>query len=305
MARPTTFPTWATNTNYAGGPDAGTASKVSPSAGRFADGWRNNDVPPAQEQNFWQNLVASWVSYFDNGNTISFASLAGQTGVVENTHLLVDEMGWYSYHAASGFTADATWVVTATGMGAGQWVHESVVLINLGKLAAVGPVPGGVYTAAAGRILASVVPSGYFTAAVLNAGTDSTTSGTAVTTTTGTIMNVTPSSSGTISVGTLAINDVVDCRLSAVGLNVAGTFVVGAYISFDGGSTWTAMSPQPGGGSAAYDFTAAGTTRAIDLGFVATVTANGTCQVRFKFNAVSAGTTTVTWGPGRIRVERP
>ncbi len=66
MTRPTTFPDWATNTNYAGGPDIGTVTKVAPSAGRIADGWRNTDVPPAQEQNHEANLTGQWIRYFDD-----------------------------------------------------------------------------------------------------------------------------------------------------------------------------------------------------------------------------------------------
>lgn len=135
MARPTILPSWATNTNYVGGPNVGTPTKVAPSAGRRADGWRNNDVPPAQEENYELGLVGDWINHFDSGNTIAFANLAGLTSAVDGSKIYVSDMGWYQYHGSTPFTADALRVVTATGMGVGQWIHESVVWDTLSTIA--------------------------------------------------------------------------------------------------------------------------------------------------------------------------
>jgi hypothetical protein len=65
MAKPTQNYDWATNTNYAGGPDTGTATKIEPPSGNRADGWRREDHPPAQMQNWWQNAIQKWAEYFE------------------------------------------------------------------------------------------------------------------------------------------------------------------------------------------------------------------------------------------------
>lgn len=134
MARPTVLPSWATNPNYAGGINIGTPTKIAPSAGRVADGWRNTEVPPAQEQNYEMGLLGDWVNWFDSGNTIPFPDLAGITSAVAGSKVFVSEVGWYEYGSGVSFTADGVNVVTATGMGVGQWVHQSVVFDVLSSL---------------------------------------------------------------------------------------------------------------------------------------------------------------------------
>src|SRR6266567_4015931 len=64
----------------------------------------------------WTQLQIQAISQFE---------LAGQTGAVAGTTRFVDEWGTYLYSPSNIYTADAIWVVTATGMGAGQWIHES------------------------------------------------------------------------------------------------------------------------------------------------------------------------------------
>lgn len=64
MPAPGSFPDFATNANYAGGPNIGTPTKSAPSAGRIQDGWRNNDVPPAQEHNWLFSFIGQWIRYF-------------------------------------------------------------------------------------------------------------------------------------------------------------------------------------------------------------------------------------------------
>ncbi len=63
-ARPTDDVTWATNANYASGTEAGNPSKIEPPTAQREDGWRPAERPPAQYQNWWQNLVAAWVLFF-------------------------------------------------------------------------------------------------------------------------------------------------------------------------------------------------------------------------------------------------
>lgn len=67
MSRPSSVPTWATNTNYTGGPASGTPSKVAPSGSAQAEGWEPNQKPGAQNQNWWQNLVGQWLNWLAGG----------------------------------------------------------------------------------------------------------------------------------------------------------------------------------------------------------------------------------------------
>lgn len=63
--RPTSLPVWATDTNFTNGPDVGNPTKEEPSAGQKAEGHVPDTRPAAQFQNWWQNLVYSWLAYFD------------------------------------------------------------------------------------------------------------------------------------------------------------------------------------------------------------------------------------------------
>lgn len=66
MAKPVKLPTWSTDTNYPAGADPWSATpvKVEPTSGKKAEGWEPSEKPPAQWQNYWQNLVHQWVEYF-------------------------------------------------------------------------------------------------------------------------------------------------------------------------------------------------------------------------------------------------
>lgn len=66
MARPATpVSNWASNANYVSGLGTGSPTKAAPGAGQIADGWRPNQKPPPNWQNWWQNLVDSWLLYVD------------------------------------------------------------------------------------------------------------------------------------------------------------------------------------------------------------------------------------------------
>ncbi len=79
MPKPSSLPTWATDTNYPAGaePEAGTATKVAPTSGQATRGWRPAAKPPAQEMNYWQNLVYQWIAYLDTGSLTGDVEIAG------------------------------------------------------------------------------------------------------------------------------------------------------------------------------------------------------------------------------------
>lgn len=63
MGEPSEDYDWATNANFAGGPDVGTVTKVDPPGAVRQDGWRGNQAPPPQYQNHWQNAVGKWFDW--------------------------------------------------------------------------------------------------------------------------------------------------------------------------------------------------------------------------------------------------
>ncbi len=70
MAKPATpAQGWATDTNYSTGPNAGTPTKVEPSAGEKASGFVPGSAAVAQHMNFELNLLAQWTQYLDGLET--------------------------------------------------------------------------------------------------------------------------------------------------------------------------------------------------------------------------------------------
>lgn len=67
MARPGTVATWATDTNYTGGPAVGTATKVDPTSPKRAQGWQPAEEPGAQHFNWQLNLVGQWLDWLAAG----------------------------------------------------------------------------------------------------------------------------------------------------------------------------------------------------------------------------------------------
>ncbi len=300
MARPAAFPTWATNTNYAGGPNVGTATKVAPSGGRIADGWRNNDVPPAQEQNYEMNLVDSWVEYMDHGDEVSLSTLT--TNISPKSKVFVTGFGWYYYVATTPFTADGKWVITADAGIGGQWIHEHQALVRTGAFhAAVGPVPGDAFTipTAAGRINQAVVPRGWLQGAAGAA--------------TGTLTNATVDAAlgvGTLAdyggthfadLGTLATLDEIRFTASAV-VSSAVDFSLGVYVT---DSTGTYPLSTGAGGIPAYTAPGAGRNSSVSVSFAYTVGGNGNVKVYFKGNVISAGTASLIVSAFALDVYRP
>lgn len=65
MPKPVTLPTWSTDTNFPAGaePEAGTVTKVAPSAPKLATGFRPAEKPPAQNLNWMLNALCQWAAY--------------------------------------------------------------------------------------------------------------------------------------------------------------------------------------------------------------------------------------------------
>lgn len=69
---------WASDTNYSSGPANGSAIKVDPGAGRFAQGWVPGDTLPAQHLNF--HLAAVTAALADIISKVSLNALDGIGG---------------------------------------------------------------------------------------------------------------------------------------------------------------------------------------------------------------------------------
>jgi hypothetical protein len=61
MPAPTDSPEWATDTNYTSGPDTGTGTKATPSAGVIGQGFIPGDYFGSQWVNWLLNLLSRWV----------------------------------------------------------------------------------------------------------------------------------------------------------------------------------------------------------------------------------------------------
>ncbi len=116
ITRPTDFPDWATNPNWVSGPDIGQPTKALPVVGRIADGWRNGDVPPPQEQNYEMNLLGQWIRYLDDRRPHAIGYFAG-VGYSFGPHALATIVPITSYgvhvpNVEAGDLLKITWDVT-------------------------------------------------------------------------------------------------------------------------------------------------------------------------------------------------
>lgn len=70
MAKPTTVPTFATDTNYPAGAHGwnGTSTKTAPLAGKLAEGFEPGEFPPAQYFNWLFFWICSWIVWLNTGN---------------------------------------------------------------------------------------------------------------------------------------------------------------------------------------------------------------------------------------------
>lgn len=79
--KPTQVPLWATDATYTGGVEAGTDTKTEPDGARKAEGWEPAAKPPAQEFNWWWNLVGLWAQYLNDGALEGNHSIDGDLDV--------------------------------------------------------------------------------------------------------------------------------------------------------------------------------------------------------------------------------
>jgi len=81
--------------------------------------------------------------------TNNAAMRASTTALEDGDLVFTNQSGFYRYNLAGTiFGEDTDWIIDAAGLGAGQYVQEDWGMVQRGKMAAMGTVPGGIYTAA-------------------------------------------------------------------------------------------------------------------------------------------------------------
>lgn len=179
------------------------------------------------------------------GSSIAFANLATQTGAIDGTPRLVSQMGWYIYTTGTPYTADGVWVVTATGMGSGQWIHQTIAFTHLHKMPAIGPTPGDVGFALAtpaGKInpqFESLAMIDMFASSAGLAGTDSRPFADPTTPSDELYGDILPN----FATAPPIAGDIVRARISAA-VVVADIFRLCVLVSQDGGGTYTLVTPR-------------------------------------------------------------
>jgi len=133
MAKPSTVATWATDTNIVTGTEAGTPTKVEPSAGYKAQGLVPGDTFVGPYVNWLWNNLSSWAAYLNN--------LHGETEFLNKAYT------WTAAHVFNAglttTTAAATTVnatnVNATNFqaqGAGEYTYQSRTTTKLVPISA-------------------------------------------------------------------------------------------------------------------------------------------------------------------------
>lgn len=105
---------WATDTNYASGPADGTATKVDPGSGRFAQGWVPADTLPAQHLNFHLNAIGA--SLIDIVSKVSGKALDAVGGGSYTPTAPINFLGTQSINFHT-FSVDSTGTLTVTPGG--------------------------------------------------------------------------------------------------------------------------------------------------------------------------------------------
>src|SRR5262245_30241789 len=105
--KPSTIPTWATNTNFAASsqPWASSPTKVQPASGVQAEGHNPEDPTVAQYENWFKNLVGQWCDWV---NKISFNTkvrhIPAMTGLQIDTGTAMTRDVTYDYWFTSAAT---------------------------------------------------------------------------------------------------------------------------------------------------------------------------------------------------------
>jgi hypothetical protein len=99
---------WATNNNFAAGPDVGSATKVPPTSGQEADGYYRNNKPAAQIWNYERWAVFEKLRQFDIATAKNWFEAENQLSGVDPAP---DKAGFFdSYrnlHTVVGFSGGA------------------------------------------------------------------------------------------------------------------------------------------------------------------------------------------------------
>ncbi len=97
MAKPFNNFEWATNTNYSTGPDAGTPTRVAPSAGEIDNGFVRNTAAVPQHMNWALGEIQEWLEYL--------------AGLESDAEFLSNDFEWTGEHTFSeDITLDGTGV---------------------------------------------------------------------------------------------------------------------------------------------------------------------------------------------------
>lgn len=71
MAKPSSTVTWATDANYASGPESGSSTRLEPSSGVKSQGWIPTQEAPARWANWLIGKLGEWTVYLNNLTTDS------------------------------------------------------------------------------------------------------------------------------------------------------------------------------------------------------------------------------------------
>lgn len=146
MPKPTDLPVWATDAAYdAPGEDWDTEdTKVEPSVERQEEGWEPESFPPAEELNWWQNLVYQWILYLDAGEFEGDVSIEGNLEVGGRLDVVGDvatdgEFTYATPRFRSHYPTDAH--ATSGTFGVGVSSHTFVYTLSDGGVVYI-PVQG-------------------------------------------------------------------------------------------------------------------------------------------------------------------
>src|SRR5574343_264190 len=130
MARPSTLPTWATDTNYAAGTDpwSGTATKSEPSAGVKAKGQLPKTGYNAQHYNWLLNTFGEWTEYLlelARGDVFHYLD---HFCAKDTLYWSETTSGVGTVAAVPGGGAYGTGLIRTQALGTGETFYTSVVM---------------------------------------------------------------------------------------------------------------------------------------------------------------------------------
>jgi hypothetical protein len=131
MPRPAgAVPPWATDALYPAGanPWNATPTKVTPSAGKLAEGWEPSEKPPAQFQNYWQNLIFSFLEYLDGLDVLTWPEPGAQEGAIATGGNTAGDLAWAPWHPARWlYHANNEDIVRLSANGGYTWTADYTI----------------------------------------------------------------------------------------------------------------------------------------------------------------------------------